>query len=50
MLLVWGDLTRCTFYFVFAIFSLARGTVKTQTRFCQASGWFIQYGAETSGK
>ncbi|KAF2829267.1 hypothetical protein CC86DRAFT_403913 [Ophiobolus disseminans] len=48
MLLVYGDLTRSVWYFVFAVFSLARGTVKTETNFCQASGFFIQYGAETS--
>jgi hypothetical protein len=49
MLLVWGDLTRNVWYFTFAVYSLARGTVKSESRFCQASGFFIQYGAETSG-
>lgn len=50
MLLVYGDLTRSIGYFVFAVYSLARGTVKSESNFCQASGWFIQYGAETSGE
>jgi hypothetical protein len=49
MLLVYGDLTRNVWYFTFAVYSLARGTVKSESRFCQASGFFIQYGAETSG-
>jgi G protein-coupled receptor GPR1 len=50
MLLIYGDLTVTTWYFVFAVYSIARGTVKTQSRFCQSSGFMIQYGAETSGK
>lgn len=50
MLLVYGDLTWTTWYFVFAVYSLARGTVRTAPIFCQTSGFFIQYGAETSGE
>lgn len=49
MLLVYGGLMRSTWYFTFAVYSLARGTVKTKSKFCQASGFFIQYGTETSG-
>ncbi|QRC97059.1 hypothetical protein JI435_140460 [Parastagonospora nodorum SN15] len=48
MLLVYGDLMRSIWFFVFTVYSLARGTVETNTRFCQASGFFIQYGTETS--
>jgi G protein-coupled receptor GPR1 len=50
MLLVYGDVMRSLWYFVFAAYTLSRGTVKTESRFCQVSGFFIQYGTETSGK
>jgi hypothetical protein len=50
MLLIYGDLTRSIWYFTFAVYSLARGTVKTESKFCQASGFFIQYGTEISGE
>jgi hypothetical protein len=50
MLLIYGDLTRSIWYFTFAVYSLARGTVNTESKFCQASGFFIQYGTEISGK
>jgi hypothetical protein len=50
MLLIYGDLTRSIWYFAFAAYSLARGTVKTESRFCQASGFFTQYGTESSGE
>jgi hypothetical protein len=50
MLLVYGDVIRSGWYFIFAVYSLVLGTVKTESRFCQASGFFIQYGTETSGE
>jgi hypothetical protein len=49
MLLIYGDLTRSIWYLVFAVYSLARGAVETYSPFCQTSGFFIQYGTETSG-
>ncbi|KAF2032643.1 hypothetical protein EK21DRAFT_60163 [Setomelanomma holmii] len=48
MLLLFGDLTRAIWYFVFSVYSLVRGTVKTQSGLCQSSGFFIQYGTETT--
>ncbi|OCL13842.1 hypothetical protein AOQ84DRAFT_81888 [Glonium stellatum] len=48
MLLIYGDLTRATWYFIFAIASFRRGTIRTHSLFCQASGFLIQYGTETS--
>jgi hypothetical protein len=50
MLLVYGDLTRATAYFLFAVVSQARGTVRTEAAVCQSSGFLIQYGTETSGE
>jgi G protein-coupled receptor GPR1 len=50
MLLLDGDLTRATAYFVFAVASQAQEAVRTKTAFCQLSGLFIKYGTETSGK
>lgn len=41
---------RSTWYFVFAVVSLAHGAVNTQSSFCQASGFLIQYGTETNGE
>lgn len=49
MLLIYGDLTRATWYFIFAIASFRGGAILTQSPFCQASGFLIQYGTETSG-
>lgn len=48
MLLIYGDLTRATWYFIFAIASFRGGAIPTQSPFCQASGFSIQYGTETS--
>jgi hypothetical protein len=50
MLLVFGDLVRSTFLFLHSVVSIARGTVMTESAFCQAGGFFVQYGTETSGK
>lgn len=49
MVLVYGDLMRETWFFMYAVITLSRGTVKTESSFCQASGFLIQYGTETSG-
>lgn len=50
MLLIYGDLMKTSWLFIFAIVSIVRGTVKTNSSFCQASGFLVQYGMETSGK
>ena len=49
MILIYGDLMRGAWLFVFAIISLARGTVRTGSAFCQVSGFLVQYGTQTSG-
>lgn len=49
MLLVFGDAMKESWFFTFAVFSIARGTVVTTSSFCQASGFLAQYGLETSG-
>lgn len=49
IILVYGDLMRSCAYFSFGVYSLTKGAVETRTAFCQASGFFIQYGAETTG-
>ncbi|KAL6710024.1 G protein-coupled receptor gpr1 [Coniothyrium glycines] len=48
MLLIYGDVMRATWYFVYAGSALARGQVGTESAFCQSSGFFIQYATETS--
>ncbi|KAF3042818.1 hypothetical protein E8E11_000123 [Didymella keratinophila] len=48
MILIYGDLMRGTWLFVFAIISLARGSVRTGSTFCQVSGFLVQYGTQTS--
>ncbi|KAH6614204.1 G protein-coupled glucose receptor regulating Gpa2-domain-containing protein [Boeremia exigua] len=48
MILIYGDLMRGAWLFVFATISLARGTVKTGSTFCQVSGFLVQYGTQTS--
>ncbi|KAF2799030.1 hypothetical protein K505DRAFT_404874 [Melanomma pulvis-pyrius CBS 109.77] len=48
MLLIYGDVMKTSWFFIFAIVSIVRGTVKTSSSFCQASGFFVQYGMETS--
>lgn len=49
MLLIYGDVMRSAWYFIFAVYSIADGTVETRSGFCQASGFLVQYGTETSG-
>ncbi|KAK7177547.1 plasma membrane G-protein coupled receptor [Paraphaeosphaeria sporulosa] len=48
LFLIFGDATKATWLFIFAVTSIARGTVPTQSSFCQASGFLVQYGTETS--
>lgn len=50
MLLLYGDLTRATWYFIFAAVSLGQGTTETRSTFCQSSGFLMQYGETTSGE
>ncbi|PVI03545.1 hypothetical protein DM02DRAFT_246709 [Periconia macrospinosa] len=48
MLLIFGDMMKATWMFLFAVVSIARGKVYTESAFCQASGFLVQYGTETS--
>ena len=50
MILIYGDLVRGIWIFVFAVLTLARGIVATKTTLCQVSGFLVQYGTETSGQ
>ncbi|KAF2873465.1 G protein-coupled glucose receptor regulating Gpa2-domain-containing protein, partial [Massariosphaeria phaeospora] len=50
MFLVYGDLTRAGWMFIFTMVSMLQGTVHTDSSFCQASGFMVQYGTETSGQ
>jgi len=50
MILLYGDLTRATWYFIFALVSLGQGTIETQSRFCQSTGFLMQYGETTTGE
>jgi hypothetical protein len=49
MLLIFGDLMKASWLFFFAVVSIAKGTVFTESALCQASGFMVQYGTETSG-
>ena len=50
MILIYGDLTRGIWFFVFNVLSVARGIVATKAALCQVSGLLVQYGTETSGQ
>jgi putative hemolysin len=50
MVLLYGNLMKATWYFIFAVVSMARGMINTESSFCQASGFLVQYGTETSGQ
>lgn len=49
MLLIFGDLMKAMWLFLLAVVSIARGTVATESAFCQSSGFFIQFGSEAAG-
>ncbi|KAF1955716.1 hypothetical protein CC80DRAFT_78023 [Byssothecium circinans] len=48
MLLIFGDLMKASWLFLFGVVSIFRGTVYTESAFCQAAGFLVQYGTETS--
>jgi hypothetical protein len=49
VLLIYGDLMRATWYFIFSVVSFVNGIVESESSFCQTSGFFMQYGESTSG-
>ncbi|KAF1993705.1 hypothetical protein P154DRAFT_381170, partial [Amniculicola lignicola CBS 123094] len=46
MLLIFGDLMKATWLFLFAMVSIVHGTIRTHSSFCQASGFLVHYGTE----
>lgn len=50
MHLIFGDLMKALWLFLQAIISISLGTIPTESAFCQASGFFVQFGTEVSGK
>ncbi|CAI6275947.1 unnamed protein product [Periconia digitata] len=48
ILLIYGDMIKTMWIFAFALASITRGTIYTESPFCQASGFLVQYGTETS--
>jgi len=50
MLLIFGDLMKAMWLFLQAVASIARGTIVTESAFCQASGFLVQIGTEASGQ
>ncbi|KAF2645287.1 hypothetical protein P280DRAFT_416853, partial [Massarina eburnea CBS 473.64] len=48
MFLIFGDLMKAFWLFLFGIVSIARGPVVTESAFCQVSGFMVQYGTEMS--
>nr|AVD68682.1 G protein-coupled receptor GPR1 [Stemphylium eturmiunum] len=48
MLLIYGDLVRASWFFIAAVLMEVHGTVRTESAFCQSSGFLIQYGTETN--
>lgn len=49
MLLIFGDMVKAMSLFLLAIVSIEHGAIKTESAFCQSSGFFLQFGTETSG-
>lgn len=41
---------RATWFFVVVVLALAQGSMATSDIVCQASGFLIQFGIETSGR
>jgi G protein-coupled receptor GPR1 len=49
MLLILSNLWRALWYFLFPIVGFARGTISSQSSFCQVSGFMLSYGIEGAG-
>ena len=50
MLLIFGDLMKAMWLSILGVVSIARGRIATESAFCQASGFLVQFGTETSGQ
>ncbi|KAF2217079.1 hypothetical protein CERZMDRAFT_31913 [Cercospora zeae-maydis SCOH1-5] len=46
LLLIVGDFWKSTWFLIFSATTLATGHIKTETSFCQATGYFLQLGLE----
>jgi G protein-coupled receptor GPR1 len=49
MLLIFGSLLRSSWYLIFAAVSFAQRSMRTESPFCQASGFLIAMGTEMNG-
>jgi G protein-coupled receptor GPR1 len=50
MLNIFGSFIRSLWYWVFSVVVISGTTVATSSRFCQAAGFFINFGNEVTGK
>ena len=48
--LIWADVTRSVWMFIFGLVNLSGTAVSTRSSFCQATGYFIQVGIEQAGE
>ena len=49
MLLIQSEMFKALCFLIFPIVSLATGGIPTASPFCQASGFFLAFGLESSG-
>ena len=48
MFLIFSDMFKALWYFVFPVVVFSRGTISSSSKFCQASGFFLALGIEAS--
>jgi len=50
LLLIIGDLWKSLWYWTYSVVAFTRGQVRSQSKFCQVSGFFLEQGLESCGK
>lgn len=50
MLLIFGDSMKAIWLFMLGVVSIERGTIVTESAFCQSSGFLVHFGTEISGE
>ena len=50
MLLIQSDLSKALWYLLFPIVAFTHGPIASSSRFCQATGFFVSFFTEASGK
>lgn len=50
LMLIAGGFWKSLWFFTFSVVSFVRGPIKTESSFCQASGYLLQVGFEACGK